>query len=73
VIFDPGITPFHGNDGVDEFFLRSQRARPTPALGRKQQAVLSFFQRVVEIEQSVCLRWGPIEYPVTVGDAVTDQ
>src|SRR6516165_8767930 len=68
-----GITPFHGNDGVDEFLLRSLRARPTPALGRKQQAVLPFFQRLVEIEQSVCLRWGRIEYPVTVGDAVTDQ
>src|SRR6516165_6168733 len=51
-----GITPFHGNDGVDEFLLRSLRARPTPALGRKQQAVLSFFQRVVEIEQSRSLQ-----------------
>jgi hypothetical protein len=38
-----GITPFHGNDGLDEFFPRSLRARPTPALGRKQQAVLPFF------------------------------
>ena len=67
------ITPFHGNDGVDEFFLRSLRVGPTPALGREQQAVLSLFEHVVEIEQSVCLRWGRIEYPVTVGDAVTDQ
>src|SRR6516164_4054525 len=50
------ITPFHGNDGVDEFLLRSLRARPTPALGRKQQAVLSFFQRVVGIEQSRSLQ-----------------
>src|SRR5215467_1048729 len=32
------------------------RARPTPALWRKQQAVLSFFQRVVEIEQSRSLQ-----------------
>jgi hypothetical protein len=52
VIFDPGITPFHGNDGVDEFFVRSLRARPTPALGRKQHKVLSFHQQVVEMQQS---------------------
>ena len=47
-----GITPFHCNDGVDEFFLRSLRARPTPALGRKQHAVLSFPQHAVEMQQS---------------------
>ena len=28
-----GITTFHCNDGVDDVFLRSLRARPTPALG----------------------------------------
>ena len=39
-------------DGVDEFFPRSLRARPTPALGCKQQAALSFFQRVVEINRT---------------------
>ena len=46
------ITPFHFNDGVDEFFLRSLRARSTPALGRKQHAVLSFPQQTVEMQQS---------------------
>jgi hypothetical protein len=47
-----GITPFHFNDGVDQFFLRSTRARPTPALGRKQHAVLSSAQHVMEMPQS---------------------
>jgi hypothetical protein len=47
-----GITPFHFNDGVDEFFLRSLWATPTPAPGRKQQAVLSLPQHVVEMQQS---------------------
>jgi hypothetical protein len=37
-----GITTFHCNDGVDELSLRPLRARPTPVLGRKQHAVLSF-------------------------------
>src|SRR6516165_9596590 len=45
------ITPFQFNDGVDEFFMRSFRARPTPALERKQHAVLSFGQHVVEMRQ----------------------
>jgi hypothetical protein len=45
------ITPFQCNDCVDEFFLRSFRARRTPALARKQHAVLSFGQHVVEIQQ----------------------
>jgi hypothetical protein len=40
------------NDGVDEFFLRSLRARSTPAFGRKQHAVLSFPQQTVEMQQS---------------------
>jgi len=52
VIFDPGITPFHFNDGVDEFFPRPLGASPTPALGRKRQAVLSFPEQVVEMQQS---------------------
>ena len=30
-----GIMTFHCNDGVDEVFLRSLRAMPTPGLGRK--------------------------------------
>ena len=47
-----GITPFHFNDGVNEFFVRSLRAGPPTALGRKQHAVLSFHQHVVEMQQS---------------------
>ena len=45
------ITPFQFNDCVDEFSMRSFRARLTPALGRKQHAVLSFRQHVVEMQQ----------------------
>ena len=45
------ITPFQFNDCVDEFFIRSFRARRTPALERKQYAVLSFSQHVVEMQQ----------------------
>jgi hypothetical protein len=45
------ITPFQFNDCVDEFFMRSFRARRTPALARKQHAVLSFGQHVVEMQQ----------------------
>ena len=47
-----GIAPFHSHDGIDEIFLRSLRARATPALGRKQEAVLSFPQHTVETQQS---------------------
>jgi hypothetical protein len=47
-----GITPFHFNDGVNEFFVRSLRAGPPAARGRKQHAVLSFHQHVVEMQQS---------------------
>ena len=43
-----GIAPFHGHHGVDEFLVGSLRAGSTPALGRKQQAVLSFPQQVVQ-------------------------
>jgi hypothetical protein len=42
VIFDPGIPPFPGHDGVDEGLVRSLLAGPPPALGRKQHAALSF-------------------------------
>jgi len=42
------IAPFQFDDCLDEFFLRSFRARRTPALARKQHAVLSFGQHVVE-------------------------
>ena len=45
------ITPFQFNDGVDEFFLRSFRARRTPAVAREQYAVLSFGQHVVQMQQ----------------------
>ena len=47
-----GITPLQFNDCVDEFFIRSFRARLTPVLGRKQQAVLSFRQHLVEMQES---------------------
>src|SRR5215471_2587463 len=45
------ITPFQFNDCVDELFIRSVRARLTPALERKQHAVLSFSQHLVEMQQ----------------------
>jgi hypothetical protein len=53
---DPGTTPveiapFQFNDCVDEFFIRPSRARRTTALARKQHAVLSFGQHVVEMQQ----------------------
>jgi hypothetical protein len=47
-----GITPFHCDDGVDEVFVRSLRARATPALARKQHAALSFLQHTVQMQQS---------------------
>jgi hypothetical protein len=47
-----GIAPFHCYNGVKEGFLRSLRTGATPALGRKQPAVLSFSQHTVEMEQS---------------------
>lgn len=46
------ITPFRFNDGIDEFFGRSFGARPTPLIGRKQEAVLSFDEHVMETQQS---------------------
>ena len=45
------IPPFQFNDGIDEFFIRSFRAGRTPALVRKQHAVLLFGQHVVEMQQ----------------------
>src|SRR6516165_1291581 len=45
------VTSFHFNDGIDQFFGRSLRTRPTSALRRKQRAVLSFRQQVVEMQQ----------------------
>jgi len=47
-----GITTFHCNDGFDEVFPRSLRARSTPAPVRKQHAVFSFPQHTVEVQQS---------------------
>ena len=47
-----GIASFHFNDRIDEFFGRSFRTRLTPAFGRKQHAVLSFYEHVVEMQQS---------------------
>src|SRR6516162_5788849 len=41
-----GIASLHGYHGVDEFLVRSLRAGATPALRRKQHAVLSLFQPV---------------------------
>ena len=45
-----GIAALHGNDGIDKLFLRPLRARPMPALGRKQHAVLSFPQHTVQMQ-----------------------
>ena len=47
-----GITPFQFNDGLDEFFIRSFRARLALALEGKQPAVLSFGQHLVEMQKS---------------------
>ena len=44
--------PFHFNDGIDQFFFRTFRTRPTPGMGRKQLAILSFDEQVMEMEQS---------------------
>jgi hypothetical protein len=46
------IAAFHCYDSVDEVFVGTLRTRPAPALGRKQQAALSFPQHPVEMEQS---------------------
>src|SRR5215472_3207733 len=52
-----GVAPFHFNDGIDQFFFRSFRTRPTPALGREQEAVLSFDEHVMKMEQSGGLQY----------------
>ena len=46
-----GIRPFQFDDCVDEFLIRSFRARPTFVLGRKQHEVLSFGQHSVEMQE----------------------
>ena len=48
------ITPFHLNDGIDEFFGWSFRARPTTVFGGEQHPVFSLDQHVMEMKQS---RW----------------
>ena len=68
LLSDAGTTPariasFHRHDGFDEVFLGSFRARAMPVLGRKQQAILSFAQRTVEMQQSGRLQ----------NDGVTDR
>src|SRR5215813_9046412 len=48
----PGrITSFHFHDGIDQFLGWPLRTRPTTALGRKQHAVLSFGEYVMEMQQ----------------------
>ena len=47
-----GISPLHGNHGINEVFVWSLRARSRPAFRRKQDAVLSFAQDGVEMQQS---------------------
>src|SRR5947209_19247135 len=44
----PGITPLHGNHGIDAVLVRSLRTRPMSAFGSKQDAVPSFAQQAVE-------------------------
>jgi hypothetical protein len=46
-----GITPFHLDNGVDEFFLRSLGARSLVALRREQQAVFSFHKNLAKMQQ----------------------
>jgi hypothetical protein len=53
-----GITPLHFNDRVDEFFIRPFRARLTPALERKEQAIFSLRHHLVEMQQG---RWRNVE------------
>src|SRR3954454_3465831 len=45
------VAPFHCNDGIDEFRVRSLWARPLVAFGRKQNSVLSFAQQAVKMQQ----------------------
>jgi hypothetical protein len=47
-----GIPPFHLHNGLDEFFARSFWARSMAVPGRKQLAIFSFLQQLVEIQQS---------------------
>jgi hypothetical protein len=46
-----GISTFHLHDGIDELFGRPFRSWTTPALRRKQQAILSLRQHPVKIQQ----------------------
>src|SRR5215472_14005517 len=47
-----GVAPFHFNDGIDQFFFRTFWTRSTLGMGRKQLAILSFDEQVMEMEQS---------------------
>src|SRR5215472_5333755 len=56
----PGrVTSLKFNDGIDQFFGRSLRTRPTSALGRKQHAIPSFRQYVTEMQQNRPFRTMP--------------
>ena len=46
------ITAFHLKDGSNEFFLRPPRSRSASSLWRKQQAIFSFDENTVQIENS---------------------
>ena len=57
LLSDAGATPvriatFQFNDCVNEFLIRSFRARLALALKGKQHAVLSFDQQLVEMQKS---------------------
>jgi len=46
-----GVPPFHCDDGVDEFLVRSLGAGSTPTRTRKQHPVFSFLQHLVQVQQ----------------------
>src|SRR5262252_4667205 len=45
------VTPFHLNDGVDEFFVWSFRPWSSPAFGRKQGMILPVNQHLMKAQQ----------------------
>ena len=48
----PGVPPFHCDDGFDEFLVRSLGAAgSTPTRTRKQRPVLWFLQQLVQVQQ----------------------
>src|SRR4051794_7999763 len=46
-----GVSAFHSNDGIDDVFVRSPRARPMAAFGREQNTVPPFPQQAVKVQQ----------------------